>query len=98
MTSRKISEKEHEHVLNVWNKFEMKTRKDHHYLYLKCDVLFLPYVFEKFRNNSLKNYELCPNYYLRAPGLSWDAILKMTKVELELIILERKVKKSMCSL
>ena len=42
-------------------------------------------VFEKFRNNSLKNYGLCPSHYLSAPALSWDAILNMTKVELELI-------------
>ena len=59
--------------------------KDYHDLYLKCDVLLLADEFEKFRNNSLKNYELCPSHYLRAPGLSWDAILNMTKVELELI-------------
>ena len=38
-----------------------------------------------FRNNSLKNYELCPSHYLSAPGLSWDARLKMTKTKLELI-------------
>ena len=41
--------------------------------------------FEKFRNNSLKNYGLCPNHYLSAPGLSWDAMLEITKIELELI-------------
>ena len=32
----------------------MKTMKDGHNLYLKCDVLFLANVFEKFRNSSLK--------------------------------------------
>ena len=37
---QRISDKEYEHVLNVWNKFEMKTMKDYHDLYLKCDVLF----------------------------------------------------------
>ena len=63
----------------------MKTMKDYHNLYLKCDVLLLTYVFEKFRNNSLKKYGLCPSHYLRVPGLSWDAILKMTKIELHLI-------------
>ena len=42
--------------------------------------------FEKFRNNnSLKNYGLSPIHYLTAPGLSWDAMLKMTKIDLELI-------------
>ena len=37
---------------------------------LKFDVLLLDDMFEKFRNNSLKNYGLCPSYYLSAPGLS----------------------------
>ena len=63
----------------------MKTMKDYHDLYLKCDVLLLADVFEKFRNNSLKNYGLCPSHYLSAPALSWDAMLNMTKVKLELI-------------
>ena len=35
LTDRKISGKECEHVLNVWNRFEMKLMKDHHNLYLK---------------------------------------------------------------
>ena len=55
-------------------------------MYLKCDVLLLADVFEKFRNNSSENYGLCPSHYLNAPGLSWDATLKMTKIKLELII------------
>ena len=45
LTDRKNSEKEYEHVLNVWNKFEMKTMKDHYKLYLKCDILLLAVVF-----------------------------------------------------
>ena len=42
-------------------------------------------MFEKLRNNSLNNYGLCASYYLSILGLSWDAILKMTKIKLELI-------------
>ena len=49
-------------------KIEMKTMKDYHDLYLKCDVLLLSDVFEKFRNNSLKHYVFCPGHYLSAPG------------------------------
>ena len=60
--------------------------KDYHDLCLKCEVLMLADVFEKFRNKSLKNYTLCPSHYLIAPTLSWDAMLNMTKVELELIL------------
>ena len=68
LTDRKINEKEYEHVFNVWKKFEMKLVKDYHDLYLKYDVLLSADVFERFRNNSLKN--LCPSHYLNAPGLS----------------------------
>ena len=56
-----------------------------HDLYLKCDILLLDYVLEKIWNNSSNNCRLCPSHYLNAPGLSLDVMLKMTKIELELI-------------
>ena len=82
---KKISHKEYDHVLKVWKKFGMRKIKDYYDLYLKCDILMLADVFEKFRNNSLKNYGLCPSHYMRAPALSWDAMLNMTKIKLEVI-------------
>ena len=85
LTGKKIIDKYFEHVLQVCNKFEMKTMKDYHDLYLKYDVLLSADEFENFRNNSLKNYGLCPSHYLSTQALSWDAMLNMTKVELELI-------------
>ena len=66
---KKISDKEYENVPKVWNKFEMKTMKNYHDLDLKCDVLLLADVFQKFRNNTLKNCGLCPSHYLNAPAL-----------------------------
>ena len=39
LTGKKIRDKEYEHVLKVCNKLEMKTMKDYHDLYLKCDIL-----------------------------------------------------------
>ena len=78
----KYSDKEYEHVLKVWNNFEMKTIKGYYNLYLKCDVLLLADVFEKFKNNSLKNYGLCPSHYLSVLTLSWKSMLNITKVEL----------------
>ena len=52
LTGKKISGEKNEHVLNVWNKFKMKTMKDYHNLYLKYEVLLLADVFEEFKNNS----------------------------------------------
>ena len=67
LTGKTISDKEYDHVLKVWNKFEMKTMKAYHNLYLKCDVLLLADVFENNRKNSVKNYGLFPSHYLSAP-------------------------------
>ena len=52
---------------------------------MKKDVLLLVDVFEKFTFPSLKNYNLDLSHYFSAPGLSWDAMFKMSKVELEKI-------------
>ena len=52
LTDKKSSDKEYDHVLKVWNKFEMKTMKDYHDFYLEYDVLLLADFFEKFKNNS----------------------------------------------
>ena len=42
-------------------------------------------MFGKFINTCLDCYELDPCHYFSSPGLSWDAMLKMTRIELELI-------------
>ena len=84
LTSKKNSDKEYEHVLKVWNKFELKTMKNYHDLYLQRDVSLLAVFFEKLRNISLKNYVLYPSHYLSVSALSWDAMLNMAKVEIEL--------------
>ena len=80
-----ITEEDYKHALNVWDVFKMKTFKDYHELYNETDVLLLADVFENFRNNNLRIYNLDPAHYFTAPGLSWDACLKITGVELELL-------------
>ena len=47
--------------------------------------MLLADVFENFRNACMKNYELDPAHFLSLPGLAWQACLKKTNVELELI-------------
>ncbi|WAR09945.1 hypothetical protein MAR_035021 [Mya arenaria] len=56
----------------------------YHNLYLTSDVLLLADVFETFRDVCLTNYNLDLAWYYTAPGLAWDAALKLTEVELEL--------------
>ena len=69
----------------IWDRFNMKNMGDYHDHYLKKDVLLLPDVFEKFIDTCLKYYGLDPGHYFSAPGLSWDAMLKMTVLKLEKI-------------
>ena len=79
-----ISNNQYLHLKNVWNIFNFNIFRDFVLLLIK-DVLLLADVFEKFIYTSLKYYNLDPCHYFSAPGLSWDAMLKMTKVELEKI-------------
>ena len=85
LSGKGISEKNYKHVWNVWNTFKMKTLKEYHELYNISDVLLLADVFENFRDICLKNYGLDPVYYFTAPGLAWDACLKITDIDLELL-------------
>ena len=80
-----ISDKDYTHAKKVWKTFKMKNLEDYHNLYNRVDVLLLADVFEKFRVICIKNYNLHPAHYYTAPGLAWDAALKVTKVELELL-------------
>ena len=80
-----ISDEDYAHAQRVWETFACATLKDYHDLYLMSDVLLLTDVFETFRDVCLINYDLDPAWYYTAPGLTWDAALKKTKVELELL-------------
>ena len=80
-----ISEKDYLKAINIWNVFKMNTMGDYHDLYLMTDVLLLADVLEKFINTCLGYYGLDPCHYFSSPGLSWDAMLKMTGTELGLI-------------
>lgn len=54
-------------------------------IYLKVDVLILADVFENFRTQCMHIYKLDPAHYFTTPGYSWDAMLKQTGVQIELI-------------
>ena len=80
-----ISDEDYAHAQKVWETFEMKNLKDYHNLYNQVDVLLLADVFENFRDICIKNYKLDPAHYYTASGLAWDAALKVSEVELELL-------------
>ena len=80
-----ITDEDYQHAINVWDTFGCKTLRDYHNLYLKSDVLLLADVFENFRKTCLHHYKLDPAHYYTSPGLAWDACLKTTGQNLELL-------------
>ena len=80
-----ISNEDYKHAQKVWDAFKLKTMGEYHDLYLKTDVTLLADVFENFRRTCLEYYKLDPCHYFTSPGLSWDAMLKMTDIKLELM-------------
>lgn len=85
LTETHIEDGDYERAINVWNVFECKTLGEYSDIYLKSDVLLLADVFENFRKVCLENYTLDPAHYYTAPGLSWDAMLKINDIEMELL-------------
>ena len=80
-----ITDEDYEHAQRVWRAFDCKNLGDYHDLYLKTDVQLLADVFENVHRTALSTYKLDPAWYYTLQGYSWDALLKSTKVSLELI-------------
>ena len=80
-----ISQEDYDHAQRVWKEFNIKTLGDYHDLYLKTDVLLLANVFETFRKTCLEHYQLDPAHFYTSPGLAWEACLKQTGINLELL-------------
>ncbi|KAJ8911485.1 hypothetical protein NQ315_010856 [Exocentrus adspersus] len=79
LTETAISEEDYTHATNV---DEVDVRVD---IYLKTDVVLLADVFETFRKVCQDSYHLDPCQFYTLPGLSWAAMMKYTKVKLELL-------------
>lgn len=80
-----IVQTEYDRAVQVWQTFNCRTLGEYSDVYLKSDVLILTDIFENYRAVCLKHYKLDPAHYYTVPGLSWDAMLKYTAVELELL-------------
>ena len=85
LNDQHITDDEYDHAKKVWKTFNIKTMGECHDLYLVSDVLLLTDVFENFRKTCMQYYKLDPCHYFTSPGLSWDAMLKMTNIKLELM-------------
>ena len=80
-----ISGGDYTHAQKVWATICCKTLGDYSDLYCRTDVLLLVDVFETFRKMCLRQYGIDPTHYYTNSGISWYALLKKIRVELELL-------------
>jgi hypothetical protein len=85
LNDESCSIEDYNHAQKVWRDFKCQTILDYMRLYLKTDVILLLDVVENYRDTCIKSYGLDPAWYFSAPGLSWDALLKMSNVKLQLL-------------
>ena len=80
-----IDDIDYRHGNNVFKSFKLENLGYYNDLYVKSDTLLLADVFENFRDMCIKVYELDPAHFVSLPGLAWQACLKKTNIELELL-------------
>ena len=85
LNDENISDEDYTHAHKVYDALNINNMGEWHDLYLTCDVLGLADVMENFREACMKDDGLDPLHYFTLPGYSWDAMLKMTKVEIQLM-------------
>lgn len=85
LTDENISDEDYSHALLVWNQFRINTLGEYSDLYAKLDVLLLTDIFENYREFCLENYQLDVAHFVSAASFSWSAMLKLTKIQLELL-------------
>ena len=85
LNMKNIDDIDYRHGNNVFKIFKLKNLEEYHDLYVQSDTLLLADVFENFRNKCLEAYELDPAHFLSLSGLAWQACLKKTNIELELL-------------
>ena len=80
-----IDDIDYRHGNNMFKSFKLENLGGYHDLYVKSDTLLSADVFENFRDMCIKLYELDPTHFVSLPGLAWQACLKKTNIELELL-------------
>ena len=78
-----ISDEDYSRALNVYKTTGCQNLLHYMQLYVKTDAVILCDVFESFRKLCMEYYGLDCCHYMSLPGFSWDAMLKMTGVQLE---------------
>ena len=85
LNNEHITDEDYEHAQKVWSTFKIKNLREYHDLYVQSDTALLADLFENFKGKCIELYRLDSAHFLSAPGQAWQAYLKKTEVELELL-------------
>ncbi|KAL4104956.1 hypothetical protein QTP88_020231 [Uroleucon formosanum] len=85
LTETHVCDEDYDHAVRVWNHFGCTSLGAYSDLYLQIDVLLSADIFENFRDICMTTYHLHLAQYFTLPGFNFDCMLKLTKVELELL-------------
>jgi hypothetical protein len=85
LTNTECSEEDYAHAHTVFEEFSCRHMGDYLSLYLATDICLLADVFERFRDTSIEEYQLDPVYFVSAPHLAWNALLKYINRPIHLI-------------
>ena len=93
----------HRQTTRKLSKYEInwhcQSLKEYRRLYLLSDICLLADVFQAFRNNSLDEYQLDPAFFVSAPQLACNALLKHIDRPIPLITdpeMYRMIKPNIC--
>ena len=98
-----ITDVDYRHGKSVFKNVNNKNLDDYYDLYIQIDTVFLADVFENFKIKCIEIYEFDPDHFLSAPRLAWQAYLKKTETELELVtdigmllMVEKRIRGGIC--
>ena len=85
MSRSNITDVQYDKAKNVWKAFNMCSMREYMETYCLCDTLLLCEVFERFKRQSMENFEIEPGHFLSLPGFAYQAFLKHSGVQMDYI-------------
>lgn len=82
--NKEMSDEDYNRMKYAYEFLDCENMEDYCRLYLKTDCVLLFDAFEFYRRTNMEKEGLDPVFYISLPQLSYDSMLKTTKVELEL--------------
>ena len=78
MKGEVMPQDEYDHMVKLWNTFEVKTWGEYYELYNVLDVTLMADAFEHFRVTTLNAFVVDPMHYITAPQMACSLFLKVT--------------------